>query len=552
MSLHPSPVSSIPEETARIARATFPKGNPYLRMRDALGPLFSDPEFAPLFPKDGQPAEAPAQLALVTIMQFAEGLSDRQAADAVRDRLSWTYLLGLGLTDPGFDASVLSEFRTRLIAGGAEALLFETLLTHLRAQSLVKPRGRQRTDSTHVLAAIHVLNRLECIGETLRHALNTLATVAPDWLRARVPPAWADRYGRRFEDYRLPDGKKERYALAGEIGADGRLLLNWLYAADAPDWLRAVPAVQALRRVWLQQLHAAPPTAPLCWRAAEDLPPAPLLIGSPYDPEARWSKKRDTEWVGYKVHVTETCDEEGPHLVTNVETTPATTADNTMTTAIREHLTARGLLPREHIVDTSYVTSDHLVDSHHAKIDLVGPVLGDMSWQARANDGFGMASFVIDWDAQRATCPQGKTSAIWKPTTDSAGHNVINIRFAHADCSVGAVRARCVQSQRPRALMIRTREHHEALQAARQRQTTDAFKAQYAIRAGIEGTISQGVRRCDLRRSRYIGLAKTRLLHLLIATALNFARTAAWLADIPLAHTRRSPFATLMTEPRAA
>jgi transposase len=552
MSLHPSSVSCIPEETARIARAAFPKGNPYLRMRDALGPVYTDPPFAALFPKDGQPAEAPAQLALVTIMQFAEGLSDRQAADAVRDRLSWKYLLGLGLTDPGFDASVLSEFRDRLIAGGAEALLFETLLAHLRAQGLVKPRGRQRTDSTHVLAAIHVLNRLECIGETLRHALNTLATVAPAWLRAWVPPAWADRYGRRFEDYRLPDGKAERYALASEIGADGGLLLRCIYAVDAPAWLREVPAVQILRRVWLQQFHAAPPDQPVCWRAAEDLPPAPLLIGSPYDPDARWSKKRDTEWVGYKMHVTETCDEEEPHLVTNVETTLATTADNTMTTTIRGRLTARDLLPREHIVDTSYVTSDHLVDSHHAEIDLVGPVLGDMSWQARAEDGFGLAYFAIDWEAQRAMCPRGKTSAIWKPTTDSAGHNVITIRFAHADCSVCPVRAQCVQSNRPRALMIRTREHHEALQAARQRQTTDEFKAQYAIRSGIEGTISQGVRRCDLRRSRYIGLAKTRLLHLLIATALNFVRTAAWLADIPLAHTRRSAFTVLMAEPRAA
>ena len=552
MSLRPSSESCIPEETARVAHAAFPKGHPYLRMRDALGPIYSDPAFAPLFPKDGQPAEAPAHLALVTIMQFAEGLSDRQAADAVRDRLSWKYLLGLGLTDPGFDASVLSEFRGRLIAGGAEALLFETLLTHLRAQGLVKPRGRQRTDSTHVLAAIHVLNRLECIGETLRHALNTLATVAPAWLRAWVPPSWADRYARRFEDYRLPDGKAARYALAAEIGADGCLLLSCIYAVDAPAWLRAVPAVQVLRRVWLQQFQAAAPDAPLCWRTAEDLPPAPLLISSPYDPDARWSKKRDTEWVGYKVHVTETCDEEEPHLVTNVETTLATTADNTMTTAIQERLSARDLLPREHVVDTGYVTSDHLVDSHRAGIDLLGPVLGDMSWQARANDGFGLAYFVVDWEAQRATCPRGKTSAIWKPTRDNAGHNVINIRFAHADCSVCPVREQCVQSPRPRALLIRPREQYEALQTARHHQTTDAFRARYAIRSGIEGTISQAVCRCDLRRSRYIGLAKTRLLHLLIATALNFVRTAAWLADSPVAQTRRSPFATLMTEPLAA
>jgi transposase len=448
------------------------------------------------------------------------------------------------LTDPGFDASVLSEFRSRLVAGQAEMVLFETLLAHLRAQGLVKPRGRQRTDSTHVLAAIHVLNRLECVGETLRHALNTLATVAPDWLRIWVPSAWFDRYGRRFEDYRLPASKAERYALAEQIGADGRLLLEQVYAADAPAWLREVPAVQILRRVWLQQFYATPPAEPMRWRLADDLPPGPLLISSPYDPDARYSKKRETEWVGYKTHLTESCDDDAPHIITNVETTLATAADNTMTGTIQAHLAARDLVPREHVVDTSYVTSEHLVTAQDRGTDLLGPVLEDQSWQARTQGGFGGASFLIDWEGQRAICPRGKASVVWDPKKDSDGHDVINIRFAHADCVACPARPDCVHSPRPRTLTIRPRAQYEALQAARQRQTTDEFKARYAIRAGVEGTISQGVRIGDLRRSRYVGLPKTRLLHLLIATALNFVRTAAWLAETPLARTRRSAFAT--------
>lgn len=187
----------IPDETARVARAAFPKGNRYILMRDALGPLFTNPEFADLFPKDSAPAEAPAQLALITVMQFAEGLADRQAADAVRGRIDWKYALALELTDPGFDASVLCDFRTRLLAGGAEQRLFETMLVLFKEQGLLKARGRQRTDATHVLAAVHVLNRLECIGETLRHALNSLASRAPEWLRAWVPPLWFERYSRR-------------------------------------------------------------------------------------------------------------------------------------------------------------------------------------------------------------------------------------------------------------------------------------------------------------------------------------------------------------------
>jgi transposase len=188
MSLHPREIPSVPDETRRVAQAAFPRGNVYMRMRDELGTIYDDQLFACLFPTRGQPAASPWRLALITVMQFAEGLSDRQAADAVRSRIDWKYALGLELTDPGFDHTVLSEFRTPLAGGQAEQLLLDTLLAQVRERGLLKARGRQRTDSTHVLAAIRVLNRLELVGETVRHALNSLAVVAPDWLRVWVPP----------------------------------------------------------------------------------------------------------------------------------------------------------------------------------------------------------------------------------------------------------------------------------------------------------------------------------------------------------------------------
>ena len=198
MSLRPQAVYVVPEDTARVARAAFPKGNPYLRMHDELGRLYADQDFAALFPVRGQPALAPAQLALVTLMQFVEHLTDRQAAEAVRARIDWKYALCLELDDPGFDHSVVCEFRARLLAARQEALLFEALLTRCREAGLVRARGRQRTDSTAVLAAIRTLNRLELVDEALRHALHTLAAVAPDWLRQVCPPDWAERYGPRL------------------------------------------------------------------------------------------------------------------------------------------------------------------------------------------------------------------------------------------------------------------------------------------------------------------------------------------------------------------
>ncbi len=247
MSLRPQPIGSIPEQTARVAHAAFPKGHPYLTLRDHLGTIFQDEDFAALFPAWGYPGLPPWRLALVTIMQFREQLSDRQAAEAVRARIDWKYLLGLELTDPGFDFSVLCEFRDRLLAGSAAALLLDKLLTRCRTMGLLTVRGQQRTDSTHVLAAIRVMNRLELVAETLRAALNALATVAPTWLQALAPPVWYERYGTRIEDTRLPQGQAKRDAYAQMVGEDGFALLDALEAPETPKHLQELPMMTTLR-----------------------------------------------------------------------------------------------------------------------------------------------------------------------------------------------------------------------------------------------------------------------------------------------------------------
>jgi transposase len=492
MSLKPTPVGPIPKLTAFVAKAAFPGGNPYTSLRDRLGTFYDDQRFADLFPDRGRPAEAPRRLALVTVMQFAEGLADRQAADAVRGRIDWKYALGLELTDPGFDFSVLCEFRARLVAGGAERLLLEAMLQTCKAHGLVKARSKQRTDSTHVLAAIRTLNRLDLVGETLRAALNSLATVAPHWLRSRVPPAWFDRYAARVEESRLPKGEEARYAHGEAIGADGFRLLDAVYGPAAPAWLSQVPAVEILRRVWLAQFYLDEGRVRL--RKAGDLPPAGRRIDSPYDPEATFGNKRSTTWTGYKVHLTETCEDDEVHLITNVETTLAVTADVAQTAPIHTALAAKGLLPGDHLLDAGYVDAELLVDSQSEHgVRLIGPVRPDVSWQAKADEGFDIGQFAIDWEARRVTCPEGKASVLWKPGRDRWGDEVIHTEFARRDCSGCRNRPFCTRARTEgREMTLRPRERHEALQAARRQQETAGWKAGYAVRAGIEGTISEG------------------------------------------------------------
>ena len=188
MSFRSEPIPDVPEETVRIARAAFPKGNLYLKMRDELGTFYKDAEFVDLFPTRGQPAYSPWRLALVTVMQFIEGLSDRQAAEAVRSRIDWKYALSLELTDTGFDFSILSEFRQRLLTKGKESKLLDKLLESFQDKKLLKSGGKQRTDATHILAKVRHLSRLESVVETLRAALNELAEFSPNGFRNKLLP----------------------------------------------------------------------------------------------------------------------------------------------------------------------------------------------------------------------------------------------------------------------------------------------------------------------------------------------------------------------------
>lgn len=546
MSLKSGSLPSIPSTTRRVARRAFPNGSLSLRLRDALGPIFNDEDFADLYPACGQPAYAPWRLALVVILQFVEGLSDRQAAEAVRGRIDWKYLLALELTDPGFDFSVLSEFRSRLLAGGKEALLLDRLLENCRDQKLLKARGRQRTDSTRVLAATREMNRLELVAETMRAALNELATVAPDWLRSIADPEWFDRYGSRIEDSRLPSTKAERTDYAETVGRDGYALLRMLKDEKVPDVLPNLPRVDTLRKIW--ERHYRPSESGKAdFVPVKELGPASEAIESPYDTEARYRTRFDTSWTGYMVHLTETCDDERPHLITHVDTTPATVHEARRTEAIHDQLAGKDLAPSEHLADAAYVDAGILLSSKEDhNIQLIGPARPDPSWQARTEGGYTADQFEINWANQKATCPEGKESTGWGEYANEDRGPYVKVRFPTATCQGCPSKHLCTRAKKSgRQLILQAEKQHKALSEIRAKMESEDGNKLYQKRAGVEGTISQGVRAFGLRQTRYIGLAKTHLQHLATAAAVNLARINNWLMEIPLAQTRTSAFAAL-------
>lgn len=530
MSLQVRSIPPIPELTAAVAHRAFRKGNTYMQMRDVLGTFFIDDQFIDLYHAEGQPAYAPWRLALVSVMQFAENLTDRQAADAVRSRIDWKYALSLELTDEGFDFSVLSEFRQRLLEHEADERLLNTMLDQFREAGLLSAGGKQRTDSTYVLAQVRDLNRLELVGRSLQAALNAIAEVAPDWLQSWVTPTWFTRYGQPLTEFRLPQKKTERDALAVQIGWDGIALLDAIY--DDPTvsaTLSQLPAVERMRQIWVQQYVQIEDT--LCWRTREEMPPAAKLFQSPFDMQAHYSRKRGREWMGYKVHLTETCDDNKPHLIVYVQTVNATEQDINAVEPIHEALQQRDLLPDDHLVDMGYTSAPMLYDSRvDFGVNLFGPVTEHHSWQQAT--GYAIEDFSIDWENRTVTCPQGQTSNPWTMRSHRRNHELTRVKFKRVQCEPCPVRSLCTIHNR-RTLSFHEQPVFEAVQERKREQHTREWRKRYGKRAGIEGTISQGVFALGMRRSRYRGQDKTHLQFILTAAAINLTRVLNWHNEVP-------------------
>ena len=551
-------------------------------IRDRLGQWLGDEEFAAAFGDRGRPGWSPSRLALVTVLQRAENLTDRPVADAVRMRLDWKYLLGLPLDDPGFDHTVLAEFRARVADAGLEQVVLDALLARLAADGLVKAGGKQRTDSTHVVAAVAALNRLELAGESVRAALEALVAAHPAWLEQRIcVPDFARRYGTPMTSWRPPASQARRDELAIAYARDGYALVEAVYDRSSPAWLRELPAVDVLRRVLLQNYTRTTTKdgREVIRRREKEpegdgLPPGHARIASPYDTDARWGVKREEFWLGYKLHITETCDDPPPctcrpgpaahqlaaggrdhdqgcaqacfpNMITSVATTDATVTDNQMTGAIGDDLAAKDLTPRRHYLDSGYLSAA-LVVSELARhgIALTGPLLADTSAQARAGHGYARANFTADYDSKTVTCPQGATSVSWTPCTQK-GKDAIVATFSATDCGPCPARPQCTASgKNRRQLTVLPRGLAQAQAAARTAEQPIPFQAGYARRAGVEGTMHQAAAH-GARRARYRSLPKTRLDHVYMATALNLLRLQAFWTGTPLDRQRTSHLARL-------
>jgi transposase len=555
MSLEPRDFGSIPELTVAVARAAFPKGSLAIRIRDALGPIWSDEQFAVAFASTGRPAVSPVALCLVSVLQQVEGLADRQAAEAVRARIDWKYALGLELTDPGFDYSVLSEFRARLVTHELGMRVFDAVIECCDGAGLLDREGQVRTDSTVVLAGVRMLNRLEFAGETVRSALEAVAATEPDWLAARLSEQHIERYARPVDNWRLPKKTADRNKRLRQFAKDGFWLLEQIErdTDGSQAALRDLQAVALLRRIWAQQFERR--GGRIIVRSTDQLPPAEEVVVSPFDIDARYSVKRGQSWDGYKLHLSEACEPGRPHLIVAVHTTHGAVPDLACTKPIADQLRERGLHPPTHYVDQGYVASYHLVREAQAGTDLCGPIRGDWNTAKGGATLFKITAFTIDEQARTAVCPAGQTSTGWSVRTAENGTPSANISWPVTVCRPCPIRSQCTtanleQNMRGRGLKVMLGDFRKAMEARRAEQATEAWQRLYRKRAGVEGTISQATGRISMRRSKYRGLNKTALQHLLGATAMNFIRINAWQCGYRPEITRTTHLARLQLQPQ--
>jgi hypothetical protein len=473
-------------------------------------------------PDNGRPGIEPVVLAGLTLLQYLEGVPDRQAVELLGYHTGWNFALGRQMGEPVFHFSVLSCFRERLLAHEQSALLFAEILAGLIEAGLVERQCRQRLDSTPVLGLVRRMSRLECMRETLRLALQEVRQQAQPFGQ---PAWWSDCWERYVES-------KLDYQAATEVlikkmeqsGQDALRLLDWVKALSDTS-LAQGPQVQLLQQVFHQQFELVEGQAP---RSRDSVPTAAVI--NPHEPQAHWSAKgkgKDKkEWVGYKAQVAETvhlekCAPGEPtrSFITAMEIQPAWASDLAGAEQVQASQAAMGLEPpTELYVDGAYVSAQKLAQAAEQGRELIGPAA-----RAAGKDGrLGVEDFAVRVEERQAVCPAGQANTQCSRIERASGE--VEYRFEWTQsCSACPLRDKCVgANQKHRVLEVG--QYHTHLQARRQEQQTPEFEKKCRRRNAIEGAQSELVRGHGLRRARYRGLPKVRLQNYLAGAACNAKR----------------------------
>jgi transposase len=521
MGLYVQDHSLMPENTGNLGRLLLAETNVYRLIGDQLSELVRDDDFADIYDELGGPALSPSMLGLVTVFQMLEKLPDRQASEAVVLRIDWKYALHLPLEYKGFAYTNLSHFRARLLANQAEYRIFDQLLKKLVELGFVRHKGKQRTDSTHVLGLVAKLSRLELVRETLRVALHAMQEHSANWVQAHVPATFQENYLARVTDYQLSETEVARRL--EQIGADGWWLLQQL--TPLPEVFAGLQEIETLRQVWQQQYTVDENGS---YKGPRQKLNGADLIQSPHDVEARYSEKRGKGWQGYRSQLTETAEAKGsPNFIVDVAVTSAQLQDVSALPAIQARLAGRDLLPSEQIVDQGYVSSGQIAAGQAKGLRLHGPMP-----MMPKTPFFPLEAFQLNLEQRVAICPGGKSSekGLYEPHQNAPNEYLF---FFGQQCQSCPIRSQCTNARDGRTLSYNV--NHVYMQERYAEMKTADFWLEMKLRPPVEGTISQAVR-LGARRARYRGQRRVNLQWVFTAIAINVRRLAKVLGRMTVHH----------------
>ncbi len=519
MSLKQAFPKEIPATTRDAVEAMLPADSVCRLLGEKAEEIIDESALAAMYHQTGRGAINPVLLCFVLVLQFYEKLPDRRAAEMVKVRMDWKYALRQELNWPGFDYSSLCNFRKRLYAHGQEYLMFEQVLKYLFKLGYVKSK-RQRTDATHVLAAVERLSRLELVWETLRLALGALTNADGKWVRQVLPVSFVNFNSQKRSEFRLSPAQTKEALLAA--GQDGFWLLSQIAQHGQAAW-QDLPEIITLSQVLSQQFDQGDEDGESGLKAKANIDAKGDVITSPHEPSVRYSRKgKETAWRGYKAQVTETVDGAFP-VITDIGIHSANEADGKALEEILKRLAERGLLPEKQYVDQAYCNGKTLHDSEQKGLDLRG-FIGSNS---RKPVGFRLQDFDVDVERRQARCPAGKKATVFNP---SSQHDVAwNVRFGK-QCQRCPFNSLCTTEKRGRSLEISP--YHKQLTKRRREQASAGFVKEMHARARIESTIGELARRHGLRQNRYRGQEKATLQAAFTATAVNLKRLARYLGHV--------------------
>jgi len=521
MSLRPVGSQRSFYHTDYLCADLFGPANRYRLFREKIWPklLELSPKLHALYCEDnGRPAVDPVLLCGVTLLQFMEKVADRKASEHVVYHLGWKYALDLELDYEGFHSTVLVYFRDRLEEQKAERMIFDGVVKLLIELGLVKKRGKQRLDSTHIVGYVKAMSWLECAMETLRLALEDLEQEVREKKR---PEFWERHWGLYVHsklDWRL--SKTEHDSRYRQCGQDIRELLEWLDRNDPK--LTEREAVKLLRRVFDEQFEVVEgKLEPTSKRP-------PRAVQNPHDPDAHYADKRTKQWIGYKVHVVESVDPQQPikkkgepaeHFITEILTTEAAQDEMAgLTETLKREQQHHEITPQAMYADAGYVTENTLTQAEQNGMELLGPTRPDPHKGAYNTDGFH-----VDIDKRQAVCPQGNLSTQCSRIKDNyQGTEYYRIEWA-SQCDRCPVQKQCTRSKGGRRTLV-VGLRHDLVQRRREQMREAGFSKTMHPRNGIEATHSELVRGHGLRRTKYRGRSRVSLSHYFMGAACNVKR----------------------------